>query len=191
MALLTCRARVNYEAQHGMLPMIRSGIDLLLISREAAFEDFFRSFKASASHNEVSAANALEDLHINEDGLSDDYDFMEDAADGNGFTRSTYRGAQDRNPKLKYMEMLQKVADRQTSEVCIELDDLDAVSIAEDCGRILLMLGQYENSLGDDAALKLVESVECNAKHYVDIISQAVDKVMPKETQEISYVSSE
>ena len=35
--------------------------------------------------------------------------------------------------------------------------------------------------------LKLVESIERNAKHYVDILSQAVDKVMPKETKEISY----
>lgn len=32
--------------------------------------------------------------------------------------------------------------------------------------------------------LKLVESIERNAKHYVDILSQAVDKVMPKETRE-------
>ena len=29
-------------------------------------------------------------------------------------------------------------------------------------------------------------SIEKNAKHYIDILSQAVDKVMPKETQEIS-----
>ena len=34
--------------------------------------------------------------------------------------------------------------------------------------------------------LRLVESVEQNAKHYIDIFSQAVDKVMPKETKEIS-----
>ncbi len=35
--------------------------------------------------------------------------------------------------------------------------------------------------------LKLVESVERNARHYVDILSQAVDKIMPRETKEISY----
>lgn len=34
--------------------------------------------------------------------------------------------------------------------------------------------------------LKLVESIERNAKHYVDILSQAVDKVMPTETREIT-----
>lgn len=37
--------------------------------------------------------------------------------------------------------------------------------------------------------LQLVESIEKNAKHYIDILSQAVDKVMPKETREISYVA--
>ena len=35
--------------------------------------------------------------------------------------------------------------------------------------------------------LRLVDSIERNAKHYVDILSQAVDKVMPKETKEISF----
>lgn len=93
------------------------------------------------SATEVSAVNALKDLRLDEDGLSDDYDFMDDAADGNSFARSTYRGTRDRNPKLKYMDLLQQVADRQTSEVCIELDDLDAVSIAEDCDRVQLTLG--------------------------------------------------
>ena len=43
---------------------------------------------------------------------------MDDAVDDN-------RRARD--PKKKYMEMLQEVADRRLDEVCIELDDLDAV----------------------------------------------------------------
>ena len=45
---------------------------------------------------------------------------------------------------------------------------------------------QYEKGLGEDLGLRLVDSIERNAKHYVDIFSQAVDKVMPKETQEIT-----
>ena len=45
---------------------------------------------------------------------------------------------------------------------------------------------QYEKSNGDDSGLRLVESIERNAKHYIDILSQAVDKVMPKETKEIT-----
>ncbi|MCJ1485786.1 Mcm2-7 hexameric complex component [Schaereria dolodes] len=153
MALLTHRAPVDYEAQL------------------AQFEEFLTSFKSSASASEASATNAFRDLIIDEDGLSDEYDFMDDVADGNGGTRSNQRRTNERNPKKKYMEMLQKVADRHTSEVVIELDDLDA----------------YEKTLDVDENFKLVESVERNAKHYIDILSQAVDKVMPKETREISF----
>ena len=36
--------------------------------------------------------------------------------------------------------------------------------------------------------LKLVESIQKNTKRYIDVFSQAVDAVMPKETKEITYV---
>jgi len=45
---------------------------------------------------------------------------------------------------------------------------------------------QFEKTLPDDANLKLVETVQRNTKHYVDIFSQAVDEVMPKETKEMT-----
>lgn len=45
---------------------------------------------------------------------------------------------------------------------------------------------QYEKNHAEDSGLRLVESIERNAKHYIDILSQAVDKVMPKETKEIT-----
>jgi DNA replication licensing factor MCM7 len=35
----------------------------------------------------------------------------------------------DRNPKQKYIQMLQDVADRARSEIQIDLDDLDTVRI--------------------------------------------------------------
>lgn len=50
----------------------------------------------------------------------------------------------------------------------------------------MLVLLQYERSLGDEHNLKLVDSIMNNTKHYVDIFSEAVDKVMPKESREIS-----
>ncbi len=34
--------------------------------------------------------------------------------------------------------------------------------------------------------LRLVDSIERNARHYVDVLSRAVDKVMPKETKELT-----
>ena len=45
---------------------------------------------------------------------------------------------------------------------------------------------QYEQNFAEEERLRLVESIERNAKHYIDVFSQAVDKVMPKETKEIS-----
>jgi len=49
---------------------------------------------------------------------------MDDVAGGKE-TRN--QNKQYKEPKRKYMNMLQKVADRQTNEVTIELDDLDNV----------------------------------------------------------------
>ena len=49
---------------------------------------------------------------------------MDDVADGKA---ARHRG-QVKEPKKKYMDMLQKVTDRQLAEVTIELDDLDNVS---------------------------------------------------------------
>ena len=72
----------------------------------------------------------MQSLNIEEDNLSDEYDFMDDAADGAVPTRSSQRRDRERDPKKKYMEILQRVADRQTSEICIELDDLDTVRFA-------------------------------------------------------------
>lgn len=49
---------------------------------------------------------------------------MDDVADG----KAARHAGQHKEPKRKYMDMLQKVADRQMGEVTIELDDLDNVS---------------------------------------------------------------
>ena len=50
---------------------------------------------------------------------------VDDERDGKGGAR---RPGQRGQTKKKYMEMLQQVADRQISEVTIDLDDLDNVS---------------------------------------------------------------
>jgi DNA replication licensing factor MCM7 len=36
-----------------------------------------------------------------------------------------------------------------------------------------------------DEGLKLVQSVETNTKHYVEILSRAVDKVMPQPSSDV------
>ena len=69
----------------------------------------------------------LQDLNLDEDGTSDEYDFMDDVADGNGRRSRRRDGETAHHPKIKYMNMLQKVADRQLSQVTIDLDDLAEV----------------------------------------------------------------
>lgn len=44
--------------------------------------------------------------------------------------------------------------------------------------------------MGEDvAALKLVQSIEANTKHYVEILSRAIDDCMPEPTSDVTYVS--
>jgi DNA replication licensing factor MCM7 len=71
----------------------------------------------------------LEGLDLN-DGDSDDYDFMDDVDNGNGRTRRRQQPS-----KVKYMKLLQHVADRKTAQITIELDDLEEVWHALDVFR--------------------------------------------------------
>ena len=68
----------------------------------------------------------MQDLNLDEDRTSDEYDFMDDAEDGDERT-SNRRNREDTYPKIKYMKMLQKVSDRQLDQVTVELDDLAEV----------------------------------------------------------------
>ena len=107
MALLQYRAPVDYEAQ------------------QEAFRDFLENFKSSQSKFEETVADTLDDLNLDEDRTSDEYDFMDDVAGDNG-SRSR-RAGRSRPSKRKYMSILQEVADRERSSVLIELDDLEEV----------------------------------------------------------------
>ncbi|KAI9747517.1 MAG: Mcm2-7 hexameric complex component [Lichina confinis] len=151
MALLTCKNLVNYGEQ------------------QAAFERFLTEFKSSSSTSAAAATSALQDLNIaDEDHLSDEYDFMDDADGAEATRRRRTRG----DPKTKYMETLQGVADRTVSEVLVELDDLEL----------------FEKTQGDEGApMDLVGCVERNTKHYTEVFSRAVDKIMPPETREVSF----
>ncbi|KAK5735266.1 DNA replication licensing factor MCM7 [Elasticomyces elasticus] len=142
MALLQQKALANYEEQ------------------QAAFEDFLRNFKSSATETE----DALDDLHL--DGDSDEYDFMED-------DEAPARQRRATRSKAKYMNMLEDIAEREKSQVLIDLDDLE----------------QYEKSLDEEAvlSLNLVSSVERNANHYLEIFSRAVDKVIPAPTKDPNF----
>ena len=110
-----------------------------------AFEDFLSSYKSTISPTDISAADALQDLNI-DDGLSDEYDFMDDARDGEGKEKSS-RPSKFADPKRKYMNMLQQVADRQISEVTIELDDLENVSRIQPASKVNVVLIKMGHSM--------------------------------------------
>ncbi len=81
------------------------------------------SFKTSPKSE---LASALGDMNIDEDDFSDEYDFMDDDEDEGQNARRRTR-AQAKAPKLKYMDLLQKIADRYEEEITIDLDDLATV----------------------------------------------------------------
>ncbi|KAK4659032.1 Mini-chromosome maintenance protein 7 [Podospora pseudocomata] len=147
MALFNMKAPVEYGEQ------------------QEAFEHFLTDFKTSPQET---ITTALGNITINEDDLSDDYDFMdEDDEAGQQRRRQQRRGTKE--PVHKYKLMLQELADRKTNEVAIELDDIHT----------------FEEDLGLE--LKLVESIEKNTKHYVEILSRAIDKLMPQPTQGLTF----
>lgn len=81
--------------------------------------DFLQNFKSSSTE----AADQLQNLNLNGEGDSDEYDMVDDSDD-------PAPGAASRrnHSKAKYMHMLQDVADRTGTNVIIDLNDLDAVS---------------------------------------------------------------
>lgn len=101
-----------------------------------AFKDFLKHFKTLESASASAATEAIQDLNLDEDGTSDEYDFMDDADESGAQSRGARR---NKEPKLKYMQMLQDVADRERPDILIELDDLITVGAIFDLS--------YENNV--------------------------------------------
>lgn len=102
MALLQYPAPVDYAAQ-----------------REA-FKDFLKGFKSFDSASEATATEAIQGLRIGGDRTDDEYDFMDDVET---------EGAARRDPKTKYMQILQDIANRDRNNILIELDDIATVCL--------------------------------------------------------------
>lgn len=150
MALLQHRAPVDYEAQ---------------LEAFTSFLDKFET-KTTSAPTDDQTIESLDNLTLDGDHTSDEYDFMDDVDGGQNQSQRSRS-----QPRKKYLEMLQQVADRERNNILIELDDLKT----------------FEDSLGTDINLRLVESIMKNTKHYVDLFSIAVDKVMPKESKDITF----
>lgn len=99
MALLQHKALADYEKQL------------------VAFQSFLEKFETSKTD---AAAEAIESLQIDGDHTSDEYDFMDDLPEHDS-------NQSRRRPKRKYLDMLLDVANRERSDILIELDDLQEV----------------------------------------------------------------
>ncbi|KAG5658800.1 hypothetical protein KAF25_007353 [Fusarium avenaceum] len=134
--------------------------------QQHAFEEFLTGFKTSP---EQTITTALGNITIGEDDLDEEDDLMDDdGQEGNRRQQAKER----RSPQYKYKNMLQQLSDRTIDEATIDLDDLAA----------------WENDAFDNEDnIRLVDSIEMNTKHYVEIFSRAVDKVMPAASEDITF----
>ncbi|KAF9013918.1 MCM-domain-containing protein [Cyathus striatus] len=69
------------------------------------------------------------------------------------------------NERIKYMEQLQRIANREQQMLVIDLEDIST----------------YE-----DTRAELVSRIRHNARRYVNLFSEVVDKLMPQPTKDIS-----
>jgi DNA replication licensing factor MCM7 len=106
MALLEFRAPVDYEKQQN------------------AFQLFLTDFKTSP---EQTITTAMGNITIDEDDLSDEYDFMDE--DEQAGQRRRQDREQRKTPEHKYKKILQKLANREVDEIRVDLDDLAAVRL--------------------------------------------------------------
>ncbi|OBA23558.1 MCM-domain-containing protein [Metschnikowia bicuspidata var. bicuspidata NRRL YB-4993] len=75
---------------------------------------------------------------------------------------------------VKYLDLMQKIANREISTLHVELDDIK-----------LYQENQFFGS--QPLANDLVSQVQKNAYHYVELFSSVVDELMPEPTKDISY----
>ena len=90
-----------------------------------ALESFLKDYKTSP---EQTLATAFGGVTIDEDDLSDEYDFMdEDEQAAERRRQERQERQQKRAPQYKYKVELQKLANRTSDEIIIDLDDLAEV----------------------------------------------------------------
>lgn len=95
---------------------------LLTLYSVVAFESFLDTYKTTKTK---SAVDALLDMNIDDDDLSDDYDFVDSDDEAAHARRNAAKQAPV--PRKKYMEILQRVANRLEDEITIDLDDVAEV----------------------------------------------------------------
>lgn len=79
---------------------------------------------------------------------------------------------------LKYIDLFQKIANREITKLEIDLDDLSAYQENE------FFASSQPSQLG---SFDLVSHITKNTYHYIELFSSVVDTLMPEPTKDISY----
>lgn len=77
---------------------------------------------------------------------------------------------------IKYLDLLQKVANRDISTISIDLDDIK-----------LYQEVLFFSSQSQAGQMNLVNQIQKNTYHFVELFSQVIDSLMPEPTKDISY----
>ncbi|KAK0545604.1 DNA replication licensing factor MCM7 [Tilletia horrida] len=167
-----------------ILPVINIPVDYT--EEKEKITDFIRHFKGavpalpkpnpstSALNGFASASRSQNDDDEDDFDAEFDIDFEdEDMADlVNGSQAAD--GVQTRNAarnKLKYMEQLQRIANREQDSLEIDLADVY----------------KHRNTISNESYAPFVSAVSANARRYVDLFYECIDAEIPPPTKDISH----
>jgi len=143
MALLSFKSQVEYDQQQSKSDHLTGQLRARRLTSflSVAFESFLGAFKTSKT---TSVADGLLDMNIDDDDISDEYDFAESDEEAQKAQRAARKEIW--MPHKKYMDILQEVANRQQDEVTIELDDLFEVCMnATGCDSANVLFSSMRN----------------------------------------------
>ncbi|KAJ1724267.1 DNA replication licensing factor MCM7 [Coemansia erecta] len=143
------------------LSAIRSVIDYE--SEVGKISQFIDKFEAVASKKQL-AAEAM-DTGDDDDEIDDADAEMAELAPG--------------EPRRRYAELLQRVADRTTDSVAVRLDDVREFEMQASGGHVPFTF-----------ATSLAYRIEHNAKAYVELFSRAIDAALPEPQQSAMHDAS-
>lgn len=145
-------------AARPVLPAVQMNINYADLKEQ--IRDFLLHFKSTTTLEEAKEKNdaGIYDHSVQE--LEEDEDDVEGIGKG-----------------PKYMHILQRVADRKTSSVFVELDD---IKMYEET--------QKADLLGNSAGSRdLAIIIGRNTEHFVELFSQVIDEIMPEPSVNLSH----
>ncbi|KAE8246651.1 hypothetical protein A4X13_0g5688 [Tilletia indica] len=149
--------------------------------------DFLRHFKGTvpalpkpssgtgtALNGNRAAGGALtddDDDNLDEFDLEFEDDGMDDVVEGAGRVAAGIQTRSAARNKLKYMEQMQRIANREQDLLVIDLSDVT----------------KHRNTISNESYAPLVQAISANARRYVDLFYECIDAEMPPPTRDISH----